>query len=291
MALSSLPSAGPAVYLRPDNVSDAVSALAVMPLTILAGGTDFYAARSGLPVNESILDISSIASLRGLREEGAQWRVGPATTWSDLLRAELEPSLLAALRGLRNAAREVGGIQIQNMGTIAGNVCNASPAADGIPVLMALDAQVELTSLAGVRCISIQDFVLGSRRTARRPDELVSGILIPRRQHARSSFQKLGHRRYLVISIVMVAVVLDTDDAGKIDHAGIAVGACSARALRLASLERKLIGHAINADLTELLTADDLQPLSPIDDVRGTGSYRRDAAMTLVRRTLQEALQ
>jgi CO/xanthine dehydrogenase FAD-binding subunit len=289
--LSALPSAGGAVYLRPDNVFDAVSALATRPLTILAGGTDFYAARSGLPVNESILDISNIGSLRGLREEGAHWRIGPATTWSDILRAELEPSLLATLRGLRNAARDVGGIQVQNMGTIAGNVCNASPAADGIPVLMALDAQIELTSLSGVRCVALQEFVLGSRRTVRRPDELVSGILIPRRRHARTSFQKLGHRRYLVISIVMVAVVLDTNDAGQIDYAGIAVGACSARALRLPSLERKLIGQPINTNLTELLAADDLQPLTPIDDVRGTGSYRRDAAMTLIRRTLQEALQ
>ncbi|MDB5824960.1 MAG: xanthine dehydrogenase [Herminiimonas sp.] len=289
--MSALPSAGGAAYLRPDNVFDAVSALATRPLTILAGGTDFYAARSGLPVNESILDISNIGSLRGLREEGAHWRIGPATTWSDILRAELEPSLLATLRGLRNAARDVGGIQVQNMGTIAGNVCNASPAADGIPVLMALDAQIELTSLSGVRCVALQEFVLGSRRTARRPDELVSGILIPRRRHARSSFQKLGHRRYLVISIVMVAVVLDTNDAGQIDYAGVAVGACSARALRLLSLERKLIGQPINTDLTELLAADDLQPLTPIDDVRGTGSYRRDAAMTLIRRTLQETLQ
>jgi CO/xanthine dehydrogenase FAD-binding subunit len=288
--LSALPSAGPVVYLRPDNVSDAISALAAMPLTILAGGTDFYAARSGLPVNESILDITNIASLRGLSEEGARWRIGPATTWSDILRADAEPSLLAALRGLRNAAREVGGIQVQNMGTIAGNVCNASPAADGIPVLMALDAQVELTSLAGVRCMALREFVLGSRRTARRPDELVSGILIPRRRHARSSFQKLGHRRYLVISIVMVAVVLDTDDAGKIDFAGIAVGACSARALRLASLERKLIGQSADASLSDLLAADDLQPLTPIDDVRGTGIYRRDAALTLIRRAMQEAL-
>jgi CO/xanthine dehydrogenase FAD-binding subunit len=288
--LSALPSAGSAVYLRPDNVSEAVSALAAMPLTILAGGTDFYAARSGLPVNESILDISNIASLRGLRDEGAQWRIGPATTWSDILRADLEPSLLAALGGLRNAARDIGGIQIQNMGTIAGNVCNASPAADGIPVLMALDAQIELTSVSGVRSMALCNFVLGSRRTARRPDELVSGILIPRRRHARSSFQKLGHRRYLVISIVMVAVVLDTDNAGIIDYAGIAVGACSARALRLASLERKLIGQAMDAGLSDLLAADDLQPLTPIDDVRGTAIYRRDAALTLIRRTLQEAL-
>lgn len=288
--MSALPSAGPAVYLRPDNVSDAISALAAMPLTILAGGTDFYAARSGLPVSESILDITNIASLRGVSDEGARWRIGPATTWSDILRADLEPSLLAALRGLRNAARDIGGIQVQNMGTIAGNVCNASPAADGIPVLMALDAQVELTSTAGVRRMPLRDFVLGSRRIARRPDELVSGILIPRRRHARSSFQKLGHRRYLVISIVMVAVVLDTDDAGKIDFAGIAVGACSARALRLASLERKLIGHMADASLPDLLAADDLQPLTPIDDVRGTGIYRRDAALTLIRRAMQEAL-
>ena len=125
-----------------------------------------------------------------------------------MIRADLPPLFDA----LKAAAREVGGVQIQNAGTVAGNVCNASPAADGMPALLALGAEVELQSAAGSRRLPLDDFVLGSRRTARRADELVSALHIPARAAgARSVFLKLGGRRYLVISITMVAVLIELD--------------------------------------------------------------------------------
>jgi CO/xanthine dehydrogenase FAD-binding subunit len=211
------------------------------------------------------------------------WRIGATTTWSILARAQLPPQL----SGLQAAAREVGGIQIQNTGTVAGNICNASPAADGVPVLLSLDAEVELASVRGTRRIPLQQFLMGSRKTARNPDELVTALVIPHRPDARSAFFKLGHRRYLVISIVMAAAVVEIE-RGVLKHVALSVGACSAVAQRLTALERKLIGQPANSALVDQITPDDLLMLSPIDDVRGTAEYRVDAALTLVRRVIAE---
>ena len=273
------------VYLRPQRLDEALCALAQQPLTILAGGTDFYAARSGQAITESVLDITALPELQTLQDEGTQWRIGATVTWSQIARATLP----AQFRGLQQAARDVGGIQVQNVGTVAGNVCNASPSADGIPVLLALDAQVELASLKGRRSVPLNEFVLGNRRTARLPGELVTAILVPRRERARSSFLKLGNRRYLVISIAMVAVLIETDADGLIIQAGIAVGSCSEVARRLRPLEHNLLGQRAASGLSALAEAQDLQVLSPIDDVRGSAAYRRDAALTLVRRAIEEA--
>jgi len=181
-------------------------------------------------------------------------------------------------------------VQVQNTGTVAGNICNASPAADGIPALMALDAQIEVSSLAGTRAVPLTGFVLGVRKTALLANELVTGVLVPKRAAARSSFLKLGHRRYLVISIAMVAAVIDIDDVGVIAYAGLAVGSCSAMAQRLGTLEQKLVGREALPGLSKWVEMADLAVLTPIDDVRGTAAYRRDAALTLVKRAIEEAL-
>jgi CO/xanthine dehydrogenase FAD-binding subunit len=254
-------------------------------LTVLAGATDLYPRRADGPLREDILDIGALAPLRGIAHEAHGWRIGALTTWSDLLRQPLPP----LFDGLRRAAGEVGGVQIQNRGTVGGNLCNASPAADGIPALMAVSAEVELASVRGVRRLPVADFVTGSRRTARRPDELLTAILVPQRAaHARSAFLKLGARRYLVISAVMVAVTLEPDAHGNVAHAALAVGACSPVARRLPLLEARLTGRALDAGLTDLPEATDLAPLAPISDVRGSAQYRLDAALTLIRRALRE---
>lgn len=281
-----LMAASSASYLRPLSTIEALRALAAQPLTLLAGGTDFYAARANQPITEALLDISAIAELQQLRDAGTHWRIGAGVTWSQVVHSTLP----AQLRGLQAAAREIGAVQVQNKGTLVGNVCNASPAADGMPVLLALEAQIELSSLTGTRRLALAEFVIGARRIARRPDEMVTAILIPKRERARSSFLKLGHRRYLVISIAMVAVVFDISEAGRIEHAGIAVGACTAVALRLHALEDKLRGQAAVAGLSARLEAADLAELTPLDDVRGSAAYRRDAALTLVKRAIEKAI-
>ncbi len=273
------------IYLRPRTLDDALAALATQRLTVLAGGTDFYPARVGQPLDDDVLDITALRDLRDIRDEGAAWRIGALTTWSDLLHAEL-PSCFG---GLKAAAREVGGVQVQNAGTLVGNLCNASPAADGIPNLLALDAEVELASAAGARRLPLTDFVVGNRETRREPEELVTGVVVPKpRPGAAGAFVKLGARRYLVISVVMIAVVIELE-AGRVAGARVAVGACSPVAQRLPALEAALRDRALDARLAEAVWPDHLRAvLSPIDDVRASAEYRWDAVETALRRCLSE---
>jgi CO/xanthine dehydrogenase FAD-binding subunit len=252
---------------------------------VLAGGTDFYTGYVGRPVKQPVLDITALPELRGVREDAGGWRIGALTTWSDMLAQPLP----AVFDGLKLAAREVGGRQVQNAGTIAGNICNASPAADGVPALLALDAQVELSALAEVRRVPLTQFILGNRRTQRRPDELVTGVLIPSwGAGTRTAFLKLGARRYLVISIAMVAATLEIGIEGKVTRAAVAVGACSEVAQRIPRLEARLAGQPLSSALCDLLHPQDLSVLGPLSDVRGTAEFRRDAVATLIRRALME---
>jgi len=271
-------------YLRPTSQSEALAALAQGGLTVLAGGTDYYPSRVGKPLADDILDISAIASLRGIHDAGSHWRIGATTTWSDVVAADLPP----LFDGLKLAACEIGGVQIQNAGTLAGNLCNASPAADGVPPLLALDARAEIADTAGSRSVALADFILGNRRTLLRADQLLTAIFIPKPAHsARSRFVKLGARKYLVVSIVIVAATLEVD-AGRVSAARVAVGAASAVAQRLPLLEAALIGKRCNAGLGEHASMAHLAPLAPIDDVRASREYRLDASFTLVRRVLNE---
>lgn len=274
-----------ASYLRPAQLTEALAALAERPRVVLAGGTDYYPARVGRPLDDDVLDITGLTGLRRIAEDDKGWRIPALATWTDIVEAELPP----LFDGLKLAAREVGGVQIQNTGTVCGNLCNASPAADGIPNLLALDVAIELASQQGSRVLPVAEFVTGNRQTVRRPDELVVGLLVPKPRHAaRSTFVKLGARKYLVISIAMVAAVLETAANRTITAARIAVGACSAAALRLPALERDLVGKRLAPALGDLVAPRHVAALSPIDDVRGTAAYRQDAAATLLRRALAE---
>ena len=205
-------------YHRPGTLEEALAIRAAGPVVVLAGGTDVYPAKAaragwGDMRHGDILDISAVPDLRGIAEEAGAWRIGALTTWSDIIRAQLP----AQFDGLKLAAREVGGVQIQNRGTLAGNICTASPAGDGAPNLLALDAGIELASRHGRRTVPMADFIDGYRHTACRADEIVTAILVPKRSDAtRSHFLKLGARKYLVISIVMVAGVIELDRQSRI---------------------------------------------------------------------------
>jgi CO/xanthine dehydrogenase FAD-binding subunit len=273
------------MYLRPTDLGEALTALKGRQFSILAGGTDFYPARVGCRLPDDVLDITAVPGLSGVRQEKDAYRIGALTTWSDVLAAPLPP----VFDGLKLAAREIGGRQVQNAGTLAGNLCNASPAADGIPALLALEAEIELAAHDRSRRVPLTAFVVGNRCTARRADELVTAVLVPRwSPGARSTFCKLGARRYLIISIVIVAAALEANADGTVARAAIAVGACSEIARRLTGLEAKLVGKPLTPALADLPSEEDLAALTPISDIRGSGEYRRDAAMTLLRRCLSE---
>ncbi len=273
-------------YLRPRSLPDALSALAASRWLVLAGGTDIYPAHVGRPFDEPVLDLSGIGDLRGIDEHADHWRIKALTTWSDLIAAPLPPLFDA----LKQAAREIGGVQIQNAGTVIGNVCNAAPAADGVPCLLALDAEVALEAADGGRRLSLDAFITGARKTACRPGELVSALILPkpRAPTTLAWFSKLGTRRYLVISIVMIAISLDVDSDGRITAARIAIGACSPVARRLPELEAALRGRTLNSALADVPHENHLAPLTPIDDIRADAAYRREAALTLIRRGLAD---
>jgi CO/xanthine dehydrogenase FAD-binding subunit len=271
-------------YFRPRSLSEAVEALRSSGGQILAGGTDFYPALGDRPVRAPVVDITAVSEIRTIEILPNEIQIGGGATWTQLLAA----SLPRAFDALKLAAREVGSVQIQNRGTVAGNLCNASPAADGIPPLLALDAEVELVSSHGTRRMPLDDFVLGNRKTAREPGEILARVIVPREEEsAASAFLKLGARRYLVISISMVAVILATEQSGKVRTARVAVGSCAARAQRLRELERELPGQDARRGLGGIVVARHLAALSPIDDIRSTAEYRRDASLTLIRRAIE----
>jgi CO/xanthine dehydrogenase FAD-binding subunit len=154
---------------------------------------------------------------------------------------------------------------------------------------MALDARVELASASGRREVPVGEFVIGNRRTIRRPDELVIAIVVPMPSpSARSTFLKLGSRAYLVISIASVAAVIDVAPDGRVASARIVVGACSEVPARIEAAEARIVGQPASGSLGASIAAEEFDVLSPIDDVRGTGAYRRDVATTLVRRAVSE---
>ncbi len=272
------------LYLKPKTLDEAVAALAASGGQILAGGTDFYPALGERLPPGDVVDITALREIRGISLEKHHVRMGGLTTWSEVVRTPL-PSCFDALKA---AAREVGSVQIQNRGTVAGNLCNASPAADGVPPLLALDAEVELASSLERRRLPLAQFITGNRKTARLPGEILVAVLIPRNMEgAASVFLKLGARKYLVISISMVAAVLQADSGGRVTKARVAVGSCSAVAQRLRQLEQDLVGQPATTGIGAQVKEKHLAPLAPIDDVRATDAYRRDASLTLVRRAIE----
>ena len=256
---------------------------------VLAGGTDYYPARVGRPLDDDVLDITASPRCAGSRTTREHWRIGAGTTWTELI----ERRCRRCFDGLKLAAREVGGVQIQNAGTLAGNLCNASPAADGMPNLLALDAEVELASPRGRRRLPLGEFVTGNRQTRAGPTSW------SRRSSCRAShrsgalaFLKLGARRYLVISIVMVAAVIEVDRRP---------GRRGAHRRRLLlrrwrsgcrRSRRRLPARCIEAGSPSGRRPTHLAALSPIDDVRGQRrlSPRRRVALVRARAAMRRGL-
>lgn len=271
-------------YARPQTLTDALRLVAGDGVRLLAGGTDIYPGAE-TRLHGPVVDLAAVSELAGLRL-GPGLRIGAATSWTAIADANLP----AACRALQQAARQIGGRQVQNAGTIGGNLCNASPAADGVPPLLVLGAEVEIASSGGTRVLPLNEFLLGPRRTALAAGEMLAAILIPDAAlQGRSAFVKLGARSHLVISIAMVAVRVVTQGT-RVTEASVAVGACSPVGQRLPAVESALRGAATAEAVSRVLDSDVAAALTPIDDVRATADYRRKAAGELVRRALSEAL-
>jgi len=267
--------------IRPTSLDAALRARADGGASVLAGGTDFFPMQMDRATGR-VLDLSRLPGLGEIADQGEHWRIGAAVAWADLVKAPLP----RAFDALKVAGRQIGSVQIQNTATLVGNICNASPAADGVPALLVLEAEIEVASLTRTRLVPLAGFITGVRKIALEPDELVTAILIPKPACAgRSAFQKLGSRRYLVISIASVAVRLTLRDSGEIQGVRIAVGSCSPVACRLHGLEEALIGRPVSK-APDIIRAGDFTSLSPISDIRASASYRLEVAREMVGRTL-----
>jgi CO/xanthine dehydrogenase FAD-binding subunit len=272
------------MYYQPRTLSEALEVLSEGGCTILSGGTDFYPGLVGRPRPARILDISEISGLAAIEIDQLEIRIGAAVRWTAIAAANLPP----CFQSLKEATREIGSVQIQNAGTVGGNLCNASPAADGVPPLLVLDAEVEIASRNRTRREPLSTFIRGNRKTSLQPDEIVTAIAIPRTiERYRSKFMKLGARRYLVISIVMAAVCIGSDEHGRVSDARLAAGSCSPVAARLPEAEQALLWRPMREGLSEAVKAEHLARLTPIDDVRAAASYRQEAALQILRDAIE----
>ncbi|MCY4197325.1 MAG: xanthine dehydrogenase family protein subunit M [Rhodobacteraceae bacterium] len=272
-------------YFAPESLVDALTA-AADGAKIVGGCTDFYPALAPGKMPTDIVDITRVREMRQIAKCGDGWRIGAAVTWAEIAAYPM-PAYLSCLQ---QAAVTVGSVQIQNSATIGGNICNASPAADGIPPLLVLDAKLEIQSQSANRTIPLAEFITGARRVDLSQGELLTAIVIPKVMlPSGSSFVKLGNRKFLVISIAMASALVVVRDH-RLDDVRIAVGSCAPTAVRLPLLEQKLCGLSVNAVARCRILSAHLAALTPISDMRGTVEYRVMAAGELCRRAIIEAM-
>jgi CO/xanthine dehydrogenase FAD-binding subunit len=259
------------LFLEPRSLPEALRLLRDEgPLTPLAGCTDLYVTLNfGLLKPRRFLNLWPLDALRGIKLRGSTLVIGSLTTYTELQRS---PLVRRHLPMLAAAAREVGGVQIQNRGTIGGNVVNASPAGDTLPVLAAAGADLVLGSAAGKRRVSFDAFYTGYRQSVLRPDELLLSIEVPKvagRQH----FRKVGTRAAQAISKVVMAAVF-----GPVVR--IAIGSVAPTVIRARRTEEVLSGGGSIAEAKETLSRE----IAPIDDLRSTAEYRRRVAGNVLER-------
>jgi len=255
--------------LRPLSLRDALRMMRDDgPLTPLAGCTDVYVGLNlGTASDRRFIDLARLEALRGIAVRGGAIRIGALTTYSELLRS---PLVRRRLPMLASAAGAIGAVQIQNRGTIGGNIANMSPAGDTLPVLAAADARVELRSVDRVRTVPFALYYTGYRRSVRRTDEIITAIEVPPVEGAQW-FRKVGTHAAQSISKVVMAGV-------RAERPRIAFGSVAPTVVRARRTEDALAAGATIAEAREVLQLD----ISPIDDIRSTAAYRREVAARLL---------
>jgi CO/xanthine dehydrogenase FAD-binding subunit len=253
----------------------------------VAGGTDLLVqiAADVSPSPDRVMNVGCLDELRGIALDGDELVIGALTTYTDLRQSALINELLPALAA---ASATIGAAQIQNRGTIGGNLVNASPAGDTLPIWLATDAVIVLGSAGGERPVGADTFFTGYRQTARRPDELVLRVRVPLlpRRHAR--FRKVGTRRAQAISKVVLAVSWQTGEDGAWRATRVALGSVAATPVRAVRTESALEGRHPVRDTADSAVAALEGEIHPIDDVRSTADYRRQVAGRVLRRLLRE---
>ena len=258
-------------------------------ITPIAGGTDVMVRITG-EIGEPpgrMLDLWRLDELRGISSDGAAISLGALTTYTDIRRSAPCREHLPALVG---AAATIGAAQIQNRGTLGGNIANASPAGDTLPVLLALDAEIVVAGPGGERTIPAADFWVAYRRTALAPDELIVRIRIPVAGGREARFRKIGTRRAQAISKVVMALSWRaTDGSPDWRDVRVALGSVADRPIRAAAAEAALQGRAPTPESADAAAEALAGEITPIDDVRSTADYRRVVAARVLHRLVREA--
>ena len=282
--------------LRPHTLPEALAMLAehapdVMPL---AGGTNvIIELRDGHSSPKLLMDVSRLHELRGIRRDDGRVVpnvvIGGGATIAELL---THPLIVEHGLPLQQATAVLANPLVRNRATVAGNLVNASPAADTAPPLMALGAEVELTSQAGSRRVPLDEFMVGVNKTGIRSDELVTAIHWPV-PPARSAagFYKIGLRKADACSVINAAVMVVWDESGRCQQARIAIGAAAPRPVRAREAEAALQGQPLTDDVIAEAAHLAARVTQPIDDIRGTSAYRRRMAEVIVRRLLTGTAQ
>jgi CO/xanthine dehydrogenase FAD-binding subunit len=264
--------------ITPNNLDEAYELLAERGrrAKIIAGGTDLMVAlNAGSLDAKEFIDIWGLNELRGIDDEGETIRLGALTTYTQLIKS---PLVRMSVPALVEASRTIGAIQIQNRGTIGGNIVNASPAGDSLPVLAVFDAEVEIGSIRGVRRVDFNRFYMGYRQTMMEPDEILLAVRLPKlKLNERSFFLKVGTRRAQAISKIVMAVKVETTGA-VIDSIRVALGSVAPTVIRARQTESLLTNAILDASLIERAKGTISEEIAPITDVRSTEHYRRTVA-------------
>lgn len=257
----------------------------------LAGGTDLLLdLREGACLAKHLVDLGRVEELRYIREDNGQIRIGAMSTYTQLLRSEL---IAANAPVLREAAACVGSVQTRNMGTVGGNLCNASPGADTATPLLILDAELTIASLEGSRSIPLSGLFAGPKMNSLRPGELLTEIRFPvPPEGSGASFQKLGRRRGYTLSIINAAAYLEVDGDVCRD-ARVAIGACAPTPIRMSAVEEMLKDKRLYSRLIEEAASacHGLVKPSTRAHARASADYRRAMSRVLTRRALMDAWQ
>ena len=273
----------------PRELDEAYAILARGPVRPIAGGTDLMVALTaelGEPP-ERILDLWRLDALRGIALDGDAVSLGALTTYTEIRRSALCREHLPVLV---EAAATIGAVQIQNRGTIGGNVVNASPAGDMLPILLAADASFVVGSARGERTVAAAEFWPAYRQTALSPDELLVRIRIPLRAGRELRYRKIGTRRAQSISKVVMALGWrDGAPAAPWTDVRLALGSVAATPIRARATEAVLDGRSPTPETADRAAETLAGELAPIDDVRSTAEYRRLAAARVLHRLIREA--
>ncbi len=277
-------------YEKAKTLPEAIALNAAFPdYPVLAGGTDLVVRMNAGDLRpQGIVDISRVPELRFIHDGKDSFEIGPLVCHADLAQSRF---VQQNCRPLSEACAQVGSVQIQNVGTIGGNVMNASPAADTVPVLAAFEAIFKLQAVNGERFLPADQFFTGYKKTAILPTELLTSIAVPKRNAKGevSAFYKVGTRRAQSISKVVMCVRARIDH-GAIENISIAAGSVAPTVVRARATEAFLTGKAISRSLIDKARLSIMDEFHPIDDIRSTAEYRKIVCSNLLMKFLEQSV-